>query len=128
MGLGDYPNFVAPNERHLHQAPVPEGTAMSEESQEPQHAEELALTEFELECRVDVKWDAKDVATQLTPLDVLQLTEELDEEVGLWEYTVLMARYFSAQLEVAQKERPDLVAMTTDELEHRLKQHEEKNK
>lgn len=89
---------------------------------------ELALTEFPLECRVDINFDASDVVAAVEPLEVVNLIEELDEEVGLWEATLLAYRYFQRQFEVAAKERPDLVAMSEEELESKLSLYAKKEK
>lgn len=50
------------------------------------------------------------------PDDVRTLVMELDEEVGLWALTILLARYFQGQLDIITQENPELVAMTNDEL------------
>lgn len=82
--------------------------------------EETALTEFTLECAVDVKFDASDVSSNLTALESVDLVIEIDEEVGKWEATELMYRYFKEQHELMLKEFPDLAAATVDELEAML--------
>lgn len=56
--------------------------------------EEVTLTRFDLKVGID----ADDIVKNITPIQVLTLIKELDNEVGKWEFTILLARYFDEQL------------------------------
>lgn len=75
---------------------------------------ELERTGFTLECAVDIKFDASDITANLTPLETLDLIEEVDEELDSWEATILLARSFHRR----SKEAPtELIQMTDEQLE-----------
>ena len=56
------------------------------------------------------------------PLDVHELIIELDQEVGLWALTILLARYFEGQMKLAQEHCPELIGKTTEELVKELEE------
>lgn len=71
---------------------------------------------FELPTTVDITFDAEDVAVRLKPSQVLELIKELDMEVGLQDFTVLLYRYFADQMEAMKKSDPDVDNPTDDVL------------
>lgn len=50
------------------------------------------------------------------PRDAYDLILGLEQEVGWWALTILLARYFEGQMEVARREHPDLMAKSDEEL------------
>lgn len=74
----------------------------------------LDLTQVRLP--IAIKIDAAKLAKVVTPLDVLGLIQDLDDEVGLWAMTILLGRYFEEQLKIASEVVPELFAASEDEL------------
>lgn len=81
-------------------------------------AEELKeVVEFPLTLRV--RLTAEQIVRGLgdgAAVDVHELIVELDQEVGLWALTILLARYFEGQMKLAQEHCPELIGKTTEEL------------
>jgi len=114
MGLGDYPNFLSPNERHLGSTPVPEGNRIMSETDKDTQAIAATLNrkqEFKLTTGVEIAFDASDVVDNIGLTGALNLVTDLDEEIGEWEFTLLLYHYFKRQHEVALKEVPELAVM-----------------
>jgi hypothetical protein len=118
MGIGDYPNFLSPNERHEGSHPArPRSNAMADTA-----GEALKPTEFQLNPYIN--FEAKDVVRSLDSIETLQLIEELDEELDSWEATILLARHFA---ELAKNAPADLLTMSVAELEDRLDEPKEES-
>lgn len=83
---------------------------------------ESAPIEFEFEQTVGIKFDARDLVEQLTPLQLVELIKEIDLETDDWAATVLLASYFSGQLREAP---PETVAMDDAALTKMLEDAEE---
>lgn len=83
---------------------------------------ESAPVEFEFEQTIGVKFDARDLVRQLTPLQLVDLIREIDLEMDDWQATVLLSSYFSGQLREAPAE---LVSLSDEELEARLEAEDE---
>lgn len=89
-------------------------------------AEEIALTSFPLDATVEIKFDASDIADNITRQQALQLIKELDDEMGSWPLTLLLAEYFSDQVELARKEGYSIVALSSEELLAKVVEADEK--
>lgn len=83
--------------------------------------EETELTKFPLDAEVEISFDAQDVAANLTREQALKFVRELDEEMNSWPLTLLLAEYFSDQVEVARKEGYTVVGLTSEQLVERIK-------
>lgn len=78
--------------------------------------QEVELTEVRLVLTLGIKLDAEKIAKQATPEQVFELVKELDNEVGLWALTILLYRYFEAQMSLARTHAPELVDLSDEEL------------
>ena len=87
--------------------------------------EELEPQLFTLEAKVDVQFDADDIAKNLTPVQCAQLVIQLDDEVGSWEHTLLLYHHFKEQYDIALKEEPELAQMSVEELRGQMERDEE---
>ncbi len=78
--------------------------------------QEIASTSFTLEARVDISFDASDITQTLKPLQIADLIEEIDAEVGEWEFTLLMYEYFRGEFETLRAKDPELAAKHPDQI------------
>lgn len=74
---------------------------------------QMKETVFNLECKIDVGFNASDVVKDLAPSQLLDLITAIDAEVGEWALTMLVARRFQAMLIDAPA---DELSLTDDEL------------
>jgi len=72
----------------------------------------------EFDLPVTLSFNAKEVVASLTPLQVVELIKQLDEETNEWEATILLAAYFGDQMGAAPAE---YVVMTDEQLEASLR-------
>lgn len=93
---------------------------MSEEAKAPEPegcVEVVEQTEFRLNLGVNLTAERLVKALgDSAPMDALMLTTELDEEVGLWAYSILVYRHFFKQMEIANAKCPELLSKTDEEL------------
>lgn len=81
--------------------------------------DEIPLTTFPMEVLADFNIDAADIAAKLNRQQVLQLIKELDDAVGSWPVTLLLANHFQTEAGRARSEglvSAKMALMTTDEL------------
>jgi hypothetical protein len=78
---------------------------------------EIVPTRFKLEAKVDVDWDAEDVAQQLTGSQMVDLIAELDDHADDWYVTLLAYHHFKVQFDACD---PELKALTVEELEGKM--------
>lgn len=82
-------------------------------------------TEFSLNLRIRVSAPAIVKAMgSSAPTDTHDLIIELEQEVGLWALTILLARYFEGQMAIAREQCPELIGKTDDELVAELEECE----
>lgn len=82
--------------------------------------ETVPPTEFALDVVAEVKFDARDICRQLTPLQVVDLIEEIDEERDNWATTLMLYHHFKAQYDAAMLSVPDWATKSYTELEQTL--------
>lgn len=58
--------------------------------------------------------DARDIASKTDARQVIKLITELDDELGEWAATILLARHFEQQLKLASQAVPELVAASDE--------------
>lgn len=99
MGLGDYPNFLSPNERHLYHVPRIERMTMSEPE---------GPTQFMVDMpNLELAFDATDIA-RLRRSEVIDLIREVDDELGDGTTTLLLYHHFRSRFEaIAAGGHPD---------------------
>jgi hypothetical protein len=72
------------------------------------------LTEVEMKLRFLL--DAADIARNVKPKQALALIKDIDNEIGIWAMTILLARYFEREAQVAAERVPELLSMSDEEL------------
>lgn len=92
--------------------------ADAEEDKAPEF--ELPLTKFPLDAEVEISFDAQDIAANLNRQQVLKLIQELDDEIGSWPVTLLLAEYFSAQAQIAKDEGCPVIGLSSEQLMQRI--------
>lgn len=96
MGLGDYPNLISPNERHLRSVP---------------------RKDRPMEQRQDFRPpDPRTLVNNMSRLELVELIRRIDQEVSEWEFSLAVGHRYRAELETAWHEVPDLAMMSSDEL------------
>lgn len=78
--------------------------------------QEMELTKVSVEAKMRFLLDAAQITKNMDPTQAFDLIKDIDNEVGLWALTVLLARHFDDQLLLAATHAPELLAMTNDEL------------
>jgi hypothetical protein len=106
MGLGDYPNFLSPNERHLHHVP----------RKDPAMSEPEKPTQFMVDMpNLEIAVGASDIA-KLRRSQIVDLITEVDDEVGDWTLTLLLYHHFKREAARALDSVPHKVAESEDQL------------
>jgi hypothetical protein len=117
MGLGDYPNFIAPNERHLYHVP----------RKDPVMAELEKPTQFMVDMpNLEIAFDATDIA-RLKRSQIIDLITQVDDEVGDWTLTLLLHHHFKREAARALDAVPQQVSMSEDELWDELEREEDES-
>lgn len=78
--------------------------------------DETVPTRFVLEVNVDVSFDADDIVKDLRLNQLVALIKEIDEEVGQWEFSELLARHFIGQQILAAQHAPMIQTLSDSEL------------
>lgn len=76
--------------------------------------------QFQLECKVDVLFDAIDICRSIDPIKAIDLIKRIDAEQSSWEFTLLLANYFARERELATNAVPELVNLPSEQLAERL--------
>ena len=84
---------------------------------------EYLPTQFKVEVpSVEINLDASDLALRMPSADLANLLIEIDAEVGQWEFTLIMYRYFKGQFDLAKVQVPHLVETSEAELWRELRE------
>lgn len=80
---------------------------------------EEAVERSEFHVTMKLKLTAENIVKSFGdsgPTDAFLLTVEMDEEVGLWAYSILLFRHFQKQMEIAAAKCPELLSQSDEEL------------